>query len=121
MSEVLCFQEGKGLVLVSARSMGLPETINGKPCYFHQLGQKPSIRTYGSITLQGKRFIDESKHWVLDGLEPHVSIKLKNIFPGFPKRRRDLTSSIIPRRTVPTWNGSWKGIRCRFLMKIRPS
>ncbi len=43
------------------------------------------MRTYGSIFLQGKRWVDDSKQWVLDGLEPHVSIKLKNIFPKIPK------------------------------------
>jgi superfamily II DNA or RNA helicase len=35
-------------------------------------------RTYGNIILQGTR-------WRLAGLEPHVSIKLKNIFPKIPK------------------------------------
>lgn len=36
------------------------------------------MRTYGSISLHGNR-------WELTGLEPHVSIKLKNIFPKVPK------------------------------------
>jgi len=29
----------KELFLVSGRSMGLPETIEGKPCYYHNLGR----------------------------------------------------------------------------------
>lgn len=43
------------------------------------------MRTYGSILLQDKNFTDNSRHWILDGLEPHVSIKLKNIFPRIRK------------------------------------
>lgn len=29
----------KAIILVTGRSMGLPETIEGKPCYYHNLGQ----------------------------------------------------------------------------------
>lgn len=43
------------------------------------------MRTYGSIVLQGKNWKDDTKQWILDGLEPHVSIKLKNIFPRISK------------------------------------
>lgn len=31
--------EIESLVLVSARAMGFPDTIKGKPCYYHNLGQ----------------------------------------------------------------------------------
>lgn len=29
----------KAIILVTGRAMGLPETIEGKPCYYHNLGQ----------------------------------------------------------------------------------
>jgi hypothetical protein len=33
------FQEVKSLILVTNRSMGFPKEINGKPCYFINLGK----------------------------------------------------------------------------------
>lgn len=36
------------------------------------------MKEYGGINLVGNK-------WVLSSLEPHVSIKLKNLFPGIPK------------------------------------
>lgn len=37
-----------------------------------------AVRTYGRIELQGRQ-------WLLSGLEPHVAIKLKALFPSVPK------------------------------------
>jgi len=33
------YDQIESFILVSGRSMGLPETIEGKPCYYHNLGQ----------------------------------------------------------------------------------
>lgn len=39
-----------------------------------------AIRTYGTL-----EYIESSQQWVFDNLEPHVSIKLKNVFAGVAK------------------------------------
>ncbi len=33
------YDEIQALILVTGRSMGLPESIQGKPCYYHNLGR----------------------------------------------------------------------------------
>lgn len=33
------YDQIKAIILVTGRSMGFPETIDGKPCYYHNLGQ----------------------------------------------------------------------------------
>lgn len=43
-----------------------------------------SFRTYGNLTLRSDR-----TYWVMTGIEPHVAIRLKQLFPRIPKHQTD--------------------------------
>lgn len=49
----------------------------------HDLVFPRSERTYGTLILERGR---KGESWVIDNLEPHVAIRLKQIFPRLPKQ-----------------------------------
>src|SRR6185312_4034970 len=62
------------------REHGPPGPDRGEGCVLRKAGGGVAVRTYGSVTLS-----PDQTQWIITRAEPHVSIRLKQLFPSIPK------------------------------------